>query len=123
MTTMAVGPLHHIALSVPELAPALAFYEGCLGLKALDRPALSSKGAWLDAGAVQLHLIQTATPASGFGAAHGRQSHLAFHVEDYDRALHHLRGLGLEITEGVVGIRQFFVYDPAGNTVEFICAD
>jgi catechol 2,3-dioxygenase-like lactoylglutathione lyase family enzyme len=113
--------LHHVALAVPELEPALAFYQDALGLRRLDRPStLSSTGAWLGLGPVQLHLIEWEGARPQAGTAHGRQSHLALCVADYDAALSHVRNLGLAVTEGTSGLRQFFFYDPAGNTVELI---
>jgi catechol 2,3-dioxygenase-like lactoylglutathione lyase family enzyme len=113
--------LHHVALAVPALEPALAFYQDVLGLKRLDRPAsLRSKGAWLGLGAVQLHLIEWEGARPQAGSAHGRQSHFALRVADYDAALLHVRGRGVPVTEGVSGLKQFFFYDPAGNTVELI---
>jgi glyoxylase I family protein len=113
--------LHHVALAVPKLEPALAFYQSVLGLKLLNRPAsLTSRGVWLGLGDLQLHLIEHPRAPFPDEAAHGRQSHLALRVSDYDKALAHVREAGVEVTEGVSGLKQFFFYDPAGNTVEMI---
>jgi catechol 2,3-dioxygenase-like lactoylglutathione lyase family enzyme len=113
--------LHHVALAVPQLEPALAFYQSILGLELLDRPkSLTSKGVWLGLGDLQLHLIEHPRAPFPDEAAHGRQSHLALRISDYAQALEHVRGAGVEVTEGVSGLKQFFFYDPAGNTVEMI---
>ena len=116
--------LHHVALAVPDLEPALAFYERGLGLKRLERPSsLRSKGAWLALGPIQLHLIEWEGARGQEGLPHGRQCHLALRVADYDDALSRIRSLGIAVTEGTSGLRQFFFYDPAGNTVELIQDD
>ena len=38
--------IHHVSLPVSDLARSVAFYRGVLGLRHIDRPGSTSKGAW-----------------------------------------------------------------------------
>lgn len=111
MTPLAV---HHVSINVADLDASVAFYTGPLGLTLRqDRPELSVQGAWLDAGAQQLHLVVAATtPAAG--------QHFAVLVEDLDVAVAELREKGLDVAapRPVGSSRQSFLRDPDGNLVE-----
>ena len=54
---MIAKAVHHISLCVPDLEAALGFYCDLLGLETIDRPEMGIKGAWLELGGTQLHLI------------------------------------------------------------------
>ena len=57
--------IHHVSFSIPELAPALHFYQQILGFEPLDRPSMGIDGAWLQAGNTQIHLIVACTADRG----------------------------------------------------------
>jgi catechol 2,3-dioxygenase-like lactoylglutathione lyase family enzyme len=106
--------VHHVSINVDDVDAALAFYVDTLGLSPrLDRPDFGFPGAWLDAGAQQVHLIGgTPPPAQG--------QHFALLVDDLDGAVGHLRDRGLQVSDPTpVGLsRQAFLSDPSGNQVE-----
>jgi glyoxylase I family protein len=106
--------VHHVSINVDDVATAVAFYTGVLGLERRDdRPDFGFDGAWLNAGAQQLHLIAGAVP-NGVG------QHFALRVADLDAAIDELRTQGITVSDASpVGTgRQAFVTDPAGNLVE-----
>ena len=106
--------LHHVSLNVRDVPAALDFYTRVLGLtERADRPAFSFGGAWLDAGAQQIHLIEADTPPA-------LGQHFALAVTDLDAVVTELRDQGIEVTDpvGVGTGRQSFLADPAGNRVE-----
>lgn len=117
-----VAGVHHVTVAVSNLGQSMAFYVELLGLSPLPRPPLRSTGAWLQAGAVQLHLIETApedfVPSPAI--LNGRNYHLAFEIADYETALQQLRAMGAEVVEGGSGITQMFLRDPDGYIVELI---
>jgi len=80
--------IHHVALNVRNVDEALAFYEGDLGFqRRADRPDLEFRGAWLDAGGEQLHLLEAEPPGS-------LGQHFAVRVADLDATLAELRQPG-----------------------------
>jgi glyoxylase I family protein len=116
---------HHISLSVRDVDRSMAFYGDLLGLPLIDRPEMGLPGKWLQAGAVELHLIGVSrdmnvdvgsTPASTTPLA----NHLAFEIEDYDAVRSKLVAAGLEPIELGVIAGQMFVSDPDGHVIEFI---
>jgi catechol 2,3-dioxygenase-like lactoylglutathione lyase family enzyme len=111
---MQVVGVHHVSINVDDVDAATAFYVDRLGLsQRLDRPDLGLGGAWLDAGAQQVHLIEAAVPAD-------RGQHFALRVADLDGTIDELRATGLDVSDASpVGTgRQAFLHDPAGNLVE-----
>lgn len=77
--------VHHVSVNVDDLKKAVGFYVGVLGLSVRDdRPNFPVEGAWLDAGAHQLHLVQGEAPA-------GLGQHFALLVEDLDAVVSELR--------------------------------
>jgi glyoxylase I family protein len=106
--------LHHVSVNVVDVPAALDFYVGTLGLVARDdRPDFGFGGAWLDAGAQQVHLIESRPPED-------RGQHLALQVADLAATVEELRGRGIEVSDpSPVGRSlQAFVHDPSGNLVE-----
>jgi glyoxylase I family protein len=111
---MQVLGVHHVSLNVPDVDAALAFYVERLGLvPRRDRPDFGFGGAWLDAGAQQVHLIEAATPDD-------RGQHMALQVADLAEVVTALRAVGVDVTDPkpVGGSLQAFLHDPAGNLVE-----
>lgn len=106
--------VHHVSINVSDVERATAFYVDRLGFGVRsDRPDFGFPGAWLDAGAQQLHLIQGEVPAR-------LGQHFAVQVADLDAVVSELRSAGIEVGDpSPVGhSRQAFVDDPDGNTVE-----
>jgi catechol 2,3-dioxygenase-like lactoylglutathione lyase family enzyme len=106
--------VHHVSINVDDVAAAVRFYTDVLGLTERDdRPDFGFDGAWLNAGAQQLHLISGAVPK-------GEGQHFALRVADLDEAIAELRGGGVQISDASpVGTgRQAFVTDPSGNLIE-----
>lgn len=107
--------VHHVSLNVTDVAESTRFYTDVLGLELLDRPDFSFGGAWLAAGAQEIHLLEV----SEFEAPEGQ--HFALQVDDLDAAIAELGDLGVRLSpaseiEGVC--RQSFFKDPTGNLIE-----
>ena len=116
MQTVEVHPVgvHHVAVNVADVAESVAFYTGALGLTLrADRPDIGVDGAWLDAGAQQVHFVQAPVPRN-------LGQHFALEVEDLDAAVAELRARGVAVSDpsGVGAARQAFLVDPSGNPVE-----
>jgi len=111
---MEILGVHHVSINVADVAAALDFYVGRLGMvERGDRPDFGIGGAWLDAGGQQLHLIETEVPED-------KGQHFAVHVADLDATVAELRSAGLPVGDpSPVGTgRQAFVHDPSRNLVE-----
>jgi catechol 2,3-dioxygenase-like lactoylglutathione lyase family enzyme len=115
-----VGAIHHVNLVVDDVGAAVGFYRDLLGLTVLDRPDFGMDGAWLAAGATQVHL-STGTPPPADAL-----QHFAFAVADLSAVVARLRDAGVDVFEvpHTAGAgHQAFARDPAGNLVEFNQAD
>jgi glyoxylase I family protein len=113
----------HVSFAVRDLARSLRFYRDVLGLEPAERPDLGIPGAWLQAGAAQVHLIEVpadfdaGTPPAALNPAAG---HAAFGIDDYDAALERLRAHGLEVLALGASAGQMWVKDPDGHVIELI---
>ena len=115
----AVTPMgvDHVALNVPDVAGAIAFYTGKLGLtQNFTRPDFGFAGAWLDtANGQQVHLIELPAPPNV-------GQHFALVYADLDAVVAELRSRGLEVSDavpvGTTGRHQAFTTDPWGNGIE-----
>lgn len=106
--------VHHVSVNVDDVDRAARFYVDVLGLSRRDdRPDDIGPGAWLDAGAQQVHLIRGERPA-----AHGQ--HFALRVDDIDAAVAELRARQVEVSDPrpIGRSRQSFLADPDGNLIE-----
>jgi glyoxylase I family protein len=106
--------LHHVSINVDDVDTAIDFYVGVLGLEQRgDRPDFGFGGAWLDAGAQQVHLIHAQPPAD-------LGQHFALTFEDLEAEVARLRQLGHTVSDPApVGASlQAFLRDPSGNLVE-----
>jgi glyoxylase I family protein len=119
---------HHMSFPVRDVARSRAFYAGVLGLEEKPRPpALQSMfpGAWYQAGACEVHLIQY--PADmDVGAPpptlNPMARHAAFAIADYEATLAHLKAHGLTVFETNTEVGQMWVRDPDGHIIELIVA-
>ena len=108
--------IHHVSINVNDIEAALEFYVNILELEQLPRPDLRFPGAWLKAGAQEIHLlsISSADPL--------KEQHFALAVSDADSIHAALSGAGFTpspIREIPNICRQFFSHDPSGNMIEF----
>jgi catechol 2,3-dioxygenase-like lactoylglutathione lyase family enzyme len=106
--------VHHVSINVSDVDEALRFYVDVLGLtQREDRPELGIGGAWLDAGAQQVHLLEAPPPAN-------RGQHFAVLVDDVTAVVAELRSRGIDVSDAsrVGSGLQAFVTDPSGNAVE-----
>jgi glyoxylase I family protein len=113
--------LHHVSFRVDDLGAALDFYERILGFTKQPRP-LAFPGAWLQAGDVQVHLIEVPADAStGIPPTrvNSKANHVAFSVPDLQAFRSYLEREGLAVTGSSSNLPQFFVADPSGNVIEF----
>ena len=100
----------------------MRFYHDLLGFPLnTHRPELPFAGAWLDIGALQIHLIENGTQATSPPAdtAVGRDRHIAFTVDSVDELKQKLTAAAIPFTES----RRrpaLFCRDPDGNGLEFI---
>lgn len=121
---MRLRGVDHVSFPVTDLARALAFYRDMLGLAPIPRPDFGGlDGAWLEAGAVQVHLIVTPDgadvgrpPASTNPVA----GHTAFAIDDYDATKAALEAAGHEVVGLGAGLGQMWVRDPDGHVIELI---
>lgn len=112
---MQVTGVHHVSLNVTDLDQSLRFWVDVVGLEPLPRPDFDFGGAWLAAGAQQLHLL-----AIGRVPPDGGQ-HFAVGVDDLDAAIAELRSAGVRVSDPSAlptGARQAFCHDPDGNRLE-----
>lgn len=118
-----VTGLHHVSLLIADLERALGFYQGLLGLP-LDpqRPDLGYPGAWLQAGAQQIHLLLLPNPDAGQARPPhpGHDRHLALAVSALDPLAQALDAAGIPYTRSRSGRRALFCRDPDGNGVELV---
>jgi catechol 2,3-dioxygenase-like lactoylglutathione lyase family enzyme len=100
-----------------QLDASLAFYQQVLGLGQLPRPRLAVPGAWLSAGAVEVHLNSRralSTEVDGPSPVH-----ICFGVWDLEQAVAELRAANVAFVEGgSLDVRQIWLRDPAGNAIE-----
>jgi len=114
MTVTPTG-IDHVAINVPDVPDAIAFYTKVLGLTLNgDRPDFGFAGAWLDAGGQQVHLIELPVPPA-------MGQHFAILYDDLEAVVTELRAKGLDVTDPAptsAGRLQAFVNDPWGNAIE-----
>ena len=108
---------NHIGIVVRDLEKCKHFYGGILGLKTVFRPAFDFPGHWYQVGlGTQLHLMvyDETIPQT--------MRHTALEVEDFGKALEHLKANSVAIVEGpgkrYDGSDFLFCKDPDGNLVE-----
>jgi glyoxylase I family protein len=107
----------HVAINVPDVPGAIAFYTETLGLvQNHTRPDFGFPGAWLDtANGQQVHLIEAEVPKNV-------GQHFALAFDDLDAAVTQLRERGLRVSDPIpvatTGRQQAFTTDPYGNGIE-----
>lgn len=116
---MPVTGLDHYTVKVLDLEATVRFYEDVMGFTNGDRPPFSFPGAWLYCGGHPVvHLIAEAAPD---GAGTGTVDHIAFRGRDIEAWTRNLEERGIAFRQRAIpgqGIRQVFVEDPNGITLE-----
>ena len=120
---MITRSVDHVSFAIDDLDASLHFYRDILGFEDLPRPEMGIGGAWLGAGAAQVHLI-VRPEGMELGQNVGRNvplaNHTAFAIDDYEKVRDHLASHGLEVLETNPEQGQMWVNDPSGNVIEFI---
>lgn len=131
---MALLGLDHFSIRTADVPGTRDFYVRVLGLRDGERPPFKFPGAWLYSGdKAVIHLIGIDSPvdakridrpdASAVPRQHdtGAVDHLAFMGTDIEGVRNRLRQAGVPTRESEVthlGLRQIFVKDPNGVTIE-----
>ena len=120
---MAVTGLDHINISTTNVEDSRDFFVDVLGFEVGWRPDFPFHGAWLYAqGKDLVHLVEVKTqPAPSRGSA---LDHFAFAIDDYEDARSRLDARGIayrELSAPGAPIRQFFITDLNGVTIELNC--
>jgi glyoxylase I family protein len=83
--TMQNAALHHVSLTTKDLPRAISFYETVLGFKRVARPAFKLDGAWLQNGAVEIHLIDLANGSfRNSNSVSADDVHFAIRIADFE---------------------------------------
>jgi glyoxylase I family protein len=119
------GGIQHVGVLVSDTAASMRFYTDVLGMAddSACRPAtLPFGGAFVRAGAHQLHLMQLPNPdpVGGRPEHGGRDRHVAITVESIEPLRASLDAHGIPFTLSMSGRRALFCRDPDGNTLEFL---
>ena len=122
---MAILDLDHINIRTTDLASTRAFFTDVLGLTVGWRPDFAFGGDWLYAGDKDVvHLVEVSR--AGAASRGSALDHFAFTIDDYDDAKRRLDDAGLSYEAGEApngGIRQLFVTDLNGVTIELNCRE
>lgn len=120
--------IDHVTLVVKDVARSRHFYVNILGMEEVERPAFNFGGAWFQAGATLIHLIEEHSESGPAGfpvevlRKSSRNHHFAFEVDDANAAAETLKTLGLELVDEPKkrpdGATQMFVTDPDGHVIE-----
>jgi catechol 2,3-dioxygenase-like lactoylglutathione lyase family enzyme len=124
--------MEHLLVLTDDLVATCAFYRDVLGLADGVRPPLPFPGHWLYAGsapcvhiadrrAYRAHARTLGLDPSKNRFGSGVIDHVAFRAADYDAIVERLERHGVPVVRNTVegaGIRQLFVRDPNGVTVE-----
>jgi catechol 2,3-dioxygenase-like lactoylglutathione lyase family enzyme len=115
--------LDHINIQTTDLAKTQAFFTDVLGLTVGWRPDFEFPGVWLYAGEKDVvHLVGVKRERA---PSHGSSlDHFAFTIDDFEDARRRLDKAGIEYRETAApngGIRQFFLTEGNGVTIELNC--
>lgn len=126
---MAVLRVHHLAVVVPEINEALAFWSEMLGLELEHQeevPAQETLVAMLPIGDTEVELVQPTTDTSGMARYMEKRGpglhHICFEVDDIDSMLaklkdNDIRLINEEPVVGAGGKRVAFIHPKSANGV------
>ena len=118
--------MHHVAILVSDYRRSREFYVEKLGFPVLREHFRADRGDWkLDLkfgeGELEIFSAPDAPPRPSYPEAIGLR-HLAFHVEDVERAVQALEALGIPCepirTDPFTGGKMTFFHDPDGLPLE-----
>ena len=123
---MLFNQIHHVAIIVSDYQKAMEFYVEKLGFPVLRENYRPDKGDWkLDLkfgdGELEIFAIPGAPPRPNYPEAQGLR-HLAFRVDDVERAVKELEERGIECEpirlDPYSQRRMTFFHDPDGLPLE-----
>lgn len=129
-----IGKIEHLGIAVVDLKKSAALYESLFGLKVEREEIVDSqkvKTGFIRVGDTRLELLESSTPDGPIARHIDKRGegfqHLAFHVENIDDAIAHVRALGVRtLTEkwsrGAGGSKVVFLHpkDTGGVLIEFV---
>jgi methylmalonyl-CoA/ethylmalonyl-CoA epimerase len=119
---MPIKRIDHIAIVVPDIDEALAFWRDALGLELSHReevPEQESLIAFLPVGESEVELVEPTTETSGIARYLARRGpgmhHICFEVDDIEATLARLKEQGIQLineepTIGAGGKRIAFIH-------------
>jgi methylmalonyl-CoA/ethylmalonyl-CoA epimerase len=123
-----IKKVHHIAIAVPELDNAIAFWQNQLGLPLNheeDVPSQKSKVAFLPIGESEIEIVSPASDDSGMAKYIEKRGpglhHICFEVDNIDEMLSELKTKGVvlidEIAKELPGRKMAFIHPKSANGV------
>ncbi len=120
-----ISSILHTSFIVKDTRQALDFYCSILKLKIdSSRADLGFRGAWLNVGSQQIHLLELPNPDPTENRPEhgGRDRHTAFSITDLDKLIEVLSENDIPYTVSKSGRKALFCRDPDENALEFIQA-
>jgi glyoxylase I family protein len=128
--------LHHVSLTTKNLPKAIAFYRDVLGFLQIERPAFPLGGAWLNAGKVEIHLIDFPLGSFRNTKSVGTDDiHFAMRVKDFEAMIKKLDQNGYREDlaaadnkrliikrKSMAGYSQLYIMDPDSHLIEINAA-
>lgn len=121
--------IDHIGVAVEDLDAAIKLYERSFEMELVHRETVESQGVkavLLDVGEGHIELLAPLGPDTPVGKFLGKKGpgihHVAYSVEDIDKALEQARSIGLKLIDesprtGIRGSRVAFVHPAATGSV------
>jgi methylmalonyl-CoA epimerase len=121
--------IDHIGVAVEDLDPAIKLYERSFEMELVHRETVESQGVeavLLDVGEGHIELLAPLGPDTPVGKFLARKGpgihHVAYSVEDIDKALEQAKAIGLKLIDespgtGIRGSRVAFVHHAATGSV------
>jgi methylmalonyl-CoA/ethylmalonyl-CoA epimerase len=117
-----LGAIDHVGIAVEDIETAISLYRDSLGLPVVYREQIAEQGvdaALLDVGDSHVELLEPLGPETTVGRFLARRGpglhHVAYRVDDIDRALGELKSCGMKLIDerarvGIRGSRVAFVH-------------
>ncbi|MHA1572096.1 MAG: VOC family protein [Alphaproteobacteria bacterium] len=118
---MALNHIEHYLVMSKDLDATRDFYVNVLGMTDGDRPPFDFAGLWLYLGGSACVHVALAVGDNARENGTGAIDHIAFNASGYDEMIECLDRLGIEARKRTVprmGLRQLFIKDPDGVTIE-----
>jgi methylmalonyl-CoA/ethylmalonyl-CoA epimerase len=119
---MNIKKIDHVAIVVPDIQEALAFWQEALGLKLSHTEEVASQEtmvAFLPSGESEVELVEPTTETSGMARYMDKRGpgmhHICFQVEGIEQILERLKAKGIQLineepTVGAGGKRIAFIH-------------